>query len=137
MEPRQPRLHRQQQLRVRVATPAYLVVEVEGVPYYVRCLPNRHNPPTGGPVRPGDVFRVYNTPGPQGPTLAERLTPAGAGDGCTYLLRDYDRAAPAAAGAAARGRADGKETGAARPRGAAGRESRRATPGSRRGARRK
>jgi hypothetical protein len=120
MEPRQPCLHRQQQLRVRVATPAYLVVEVEGVPYYVRCLPNRHNPPTGGPVRPGDVFRVYNTPGPQGPTLAERLTPAGAGDGCTYLLRDYDRAAPMSA----------------RPRGAAGRESRRATPGSRRGARR-
>jgi hypothetical protein len=64
MESRPPRLHRQQQLRVRVATPAYLVVEVEGVPYYVRCLPNRHNPPTGGPVRPGDVFRVYNTPGP-------------------------------------------------------------------------
>ena len=136
MESRQPRLSRQQQLRVRVATPAYLIVEVEGVPYYVRCLLNRHNPPTGGPVRPGDVFRVYNTPGPQGPTLAERLTPAGAGDGCTYLLRDYDRAAPASVGAAARGRADGKETGAVRPRGAVGRESRRATPGSRRGARR-
>jgi hypothetical protein len=136
MEPRQPRLHRQQQLRVRVATPAYLVVEVEGVPYYVRCLPNRHNPPTGCPVRPGDVFRVYNTPGPQGPTLAERLTPAGAGDGCTYLLRDYDRVAPTSAGAAACGGADGKETGAARPLGAAGRASRHATPGSRRGARR-
>jgi hypothetical protein len=123
MEPRQPRVHRQQQLRVRVATPAYLVVEVEGVPYYVRCLPNRHNPPTGRPIRPGDVLRVYNTPGPQGPTLVERFTPAGAGDGCTYLLRDYDRADPAS-------------NGAAQPRGAAGRESRRAMPGSRRGARR-
>jgi hypothetical protein len=137
MEPRQPSLHRQQQLRVRVATPAYLVVEVEGVAYYVRCLPNHHNPPTGGPVQPGDVFRVYNTPGPQGPTLAERLTPAGAGDGCTYLLRDYDRVVPASAGTGARGGVHRQETGAARPQGAAGRESHRATPSSRRSARRK
>ena len=108
---------------------------MEGVPYYVRYLPNRQNPPTGGPVQPGDVFRVYNTPGPQGPTLVERLTPAGAGDGCTYLLRDYDPADPASTGAWARGCADG-ETSAARARGAASHESRHATPGFRRGARR-
>ncbi len=124
MESRPPRLHRQQQLRVRVATPAYLVVEVEGVPYYVRCLPNRHNPPTGGPVRPGDVLRVYNTPGPQGPTLAERLTPAGRGDGCKYLLRDYDRVVPSAAGHPRPGRARRQAGGSARKRG----PNRRATP---------
>jgi hypothetical protein len=64
MEPHQPSLHRHQQLLVSVATPSHLVVEVEGVPYYVRYLPNRQNSPTGGPLRPGDVLRIYNTPGP-------------------------------------------------------------------------
>jgi hypothetical protein len=91
MEPYPPRLHRQQCLRVIAATPAALVVEVDGVPYYVTCWPRRDNPPAAGPLRPGQSVRVYNAPAPGGATLVERLTPAGARDGCTYLLRDYDR----------------------------------------------
>ena len=91
MEPRPPRLHRQQCLRVLTATAAALVVEVDGVPCYVTCWPRRDNPPAAGPVRPGQSVRVYNAPAPGGATLVERLTPDGAGDGCTYLLRDYDR----------------------------------------------
>lgn len=91
MEPRRPRLHRQQCLRVLTATAAALVVEVDGVPYYVTCWPRRDNPPAAGPLRPAQWVRVYNTPAPGGATLVERLTPDGAGDGCTYLLRDYDR----------------------------------------------
>ena len=90
----EPRLHRQQRLRVLAATPATLVVEVGGVPYYVTCWPRRDNPPAAGPLRPGHWVRVYNTPAPGGAALVERLTPAGARDGCTYLLRDYDRVAP-------------------------------------------
>jgi hypothetical protein len=128
MQPRQPSLHRHQQLLVSVATPSAFVVEVAGVPYYVTCLPNRANPPTGDPLRPGDRLRIYNTPGPHGPTLVERLTPDGTGDGCTYLLRDYDRVAPASSGTSRRGRAHLQEKGAARPRGASGRASRRAKP---------
>jgi hypothetical protein len=48
MEPRQPSLHRHQQLLVSVATPSPLVVEVAGVPYYVTYQPNRGNPPAAG-----------------------------------------------------------------------------------------
>jgi hypothetical protein len=91
MEPRPPRLHRQQCLRVLTATAAALVVEVDGVPYYVTCWPRRDNPRAAEPLRPGHLLRVYNAPAPEGATLVERLTPAGASDGCTYLLRDYDR----------------------------------------------
>jgi hypothetical protein len=91
MEPRPPRLHRQQCLRVLTATAAALVIEVDGVPYYVTCWPRRDNPLGAGPLRPGHWVRVYNAPVPGGATLVERLTPAGAGDGCTYLLRDFDR----------------------------------------------
>jgi hypothetical protein len=87
----EPRLHRQQRLCVITASPASCIVEVDGVPYYVTCWPRRDNPPRGGPLRPGQWVHVYNTPVPGGPTLVERLTPNGAGDGCTYLLRDYDR----------------------------------------------
>jgi hypothetical protein len=90
----EPCLHRQQCLRVITASPASFIVEVDGVPYYVTCWPRRDNPPRGGPLRPGQWVHVYNTPVPGGPTLVERLTPAGAGDGCTYLLRDYDRVTP-------------------------------------------
>jgi hypothetical protein len=102
MQHRPPSLHQQQCLRVMTATAASLVVEVDGVPYYVTCWPRRDNPPGAGPLRPGHWVRVYNTPAPGGPTLVERLTPDGAGDGCTYLLRDYDRVAhggPTAVGA--------------------------------------
>ena len=49
METPQPRLHRQQHLSVRVATPASLIVEVEGVAYYVTCVPKHDNPAQGGP----------------------------------------------------------------------------------------
>ena len=66
-------------------------MEVDGVPYYVTCWPRRDHPRAAEPLRPGHLLRVYNAPAPEGATLVERLTPDGARDGCTYLLRDYDR----------------------------------------------
>jgi hypothetical protein len=98
-EPRPPRLRRPHCLRVLIATPASLVVAVDGARYHVTCWPRRDNPPAAGPLRPRHWVRVYNAPAPGGATLVERLTPAGAGDGCTYLLRDYDRVATAGSGA--------------------------------------
>ena len=125
METPQPRLHRQQHHRVRVATPVYLIVEVEGVAYDVTCVPKHDNPAQGGPLRPGHRLRIYNTPERNGPTLVERLTPDGRGDGCKYLLRDYDRVVPSAAGHPRPGRARRQAGGSARKRG----PTRRATPG--------
>jgi hypothetical protein len=105
MEPSQPSLYQHQHLHVRVATPSHLVVDVEGAHYYVTYLPKHDNPPTGGPLRPGHRLRIYNKPYPNGPTLVERITPAGGGDGCKYLLRNYDRVAPSSSGTPTRCRA--------------------------------
>jgi hypothetical protein len=128
MENPQPRLRPQQRLRVLVAAPASLVVEVEDAPYYVTCLPKHDNPTQGGPLRPGQLLRIYNTPDPDGPTLVERLTPDGRGDGCKYLLRDYDRVAPSASGPPRRGRAPRQAGGSAQTRGVDRRAGRRAAP---------
>jgi hypothetical protein len=118
MESPQPNLRRQQRLRVRVAAPSHLVVDVEGARYYVTCLPKHDNPTPGGPLRPGQLVRIYNTPDPHGPTLVERITPDGRADGCKYLLRDYDRVAPSASGPSTRGRAPHQAGGSARKRSA-------------------
>jgi hypothetical protein len=49
MENPQPRLGPQQCRRVRVATPAHLIVEVEGTPDDVAGWPKHDHPTQGGP----------------------------------------------------------------------------------------
>jgi hypothetical protein len=128
MENHQPRLGPRQRLRVLVATPAHLIVEVEGTPYYVTCWPKHDNPTQGGPLRPGHLLRIYNTSDLNGPTLVERITPDGRGDGCKYLLRDYDRVAPSPSGDSPRCRTPRPAGSAARKRGADRSTGRRANP---------